>query len=81
MVKILELMIVIVLFFVAIAVVRLFVTWEREGKAHLAPLVLLGMLVIEGTLYADPITIPRASSTRDPALCSCGFPRSTSRSR
>jgi O-antigen ligase len=59
MVKILELMIVLVLFFVAIAVVRLFVTWEREGKAHLAPLVLLAMLVIEGTLYADPITIPR----------------------
>jgi hypothetical protein len=59
-VKVLELIVVLFLFGVAIAVVRLFVNWEREGKAYLAPLVLLAMLVIEGTLYPDATTIPRS---------------------
>lgn len=44
---------------VAVAIVSLFVRWERKGKEHLIPLVLLGMLVIEATLYADPNSLPR----------------------
>ena len=44
---------------VAVAVVKLFIRWEREGKEQLAPLVLLGMLVVEGTLYASSDVIPR----------------------
>ena len=47
-------LIVLVLVGVAAGVVALFVRWEREGKEQLAPLVLLGLLVVEGTLYADP---------------------------
>ena len=35
-------------------IVSVFVNWERTGKEHLVPLFLLGMLVIEATLYADP---------------------------
>ena len=44
---------------VAAAVVKLFVRWEREGKEHLVPLVLLGMLVVEATIYPDPNAVPR----------------------
>jgi O-antigen ligase len=44
---------------VAVAVVRLFVRWEREGKEQLAPLILLALLVIEGTIYANSDVIPR----------------------
>jgi len=43
----------------AAAIVSMFVKWERTGREHLAPLVLLGMLVVEATLYADPNTLPR----------------------
>jgi hypothetical protein len=50
---------VIVLVGIAVAVVRLFVRWEREGKEHLIPIVLLGMLVVEATIYADQNTLPR----------------------
>jgi O-antigen ligase len=45
---------------VAAWVVALFVRWEREGKEQLIPLVLLGLLVIEGTIYNDPNVIPRS---------------------
>ena len=38
----------------------LFVRWEREGKEQLVPLILLGMLVVEGTIYDDPNVIPRS---------------------
>ena len=44
----------------AAAVVALFVRWEREGKEQLVPLVLLGLLVIEATIYADHNTLPRS---------------------
>ena len=44
----------------AAAVVALFVRWEREGKEQLVPLVLLGLLVIEATIYADDNTLPRS---------------------
>ncbi len=43
----------------AAAVVALFVHWERTGKEQLVPLVLIGMLVVEATLYNDPNSIPR----------------------
>jgi len=48
-----------VLIGVVTAVVKLFVRWEREGKEHLVPLVLLGMLVVEATIYNDPNAVPR----------------------
>jgi O-antigen ligase len=44
---------------VVVAVVKLFIRWEREGKEHLAPLVLIGLLVVEATIYADQNTLPR----------------------
>ena len=44
----------------AVAVVAVFVRWEREGKEQLAPLVLLGLLVVEATIYADPNALPRS---------------------
>ena len=44
----------------AVGVVALFVHWEREGKEQLAPLVLLGLLVVEATIYADPNALPRS---------------------
>jgi O-antigen ligase len=44
---------------VAVVIINVFIRWEREGKEHLAPLVLLGMLVVEATLYADPNALPR----------------------
>jgi O-antigen ligase len=44
---------------IAVGVAALFVRWEREGKEHLAPLVLLGLLVVEATIYGDPNAIPR----------------------
>jgi O-antigen ligase len=49
----------VVLLGIAAAVVALFVHWERTGRDHLVPLVLLGMLVVEGTLYAGPDALPR----------------------
>jgi O-antigen ligase len=49
----------VVLLGVAAAIVWVFVNWERTGKEHLVPLVLLGMLVVEATLYSDPNALPR----------------------
>jgi O-antigen ligase len=43
----------------AAVIVSVFVNWERTGKEHLVPLFLLGMLVVEATLYADPNVLPR----------------------
>jgi O-antigen ligase len=43
----------------AVAVVALFVRWEREGKEQRLPLGLLGLLVVEATLYADQNALPR----------------------
>lgn len=45
---------------VAALIVSIFVRWEREGKAQLVPLVLLGLLVVEATIYNDPNVIPRS---------------------
>jgi O-antigen ligase len=45
---------------VAVGAVALFVHWEREGKEHLVPLVLLGLLVVEATIYADQNGLPRS---------------------
>jgi O-antigen ligase len=59
-VKILDLLAVVILLLLLVAVVRLFIRWERQGKEHLAPLVLLGLLVIEATIYADQNTLPRS---------------------
>jgi O-antigen ligase len=59
-VKVLELFAVVVLLVVAVAIVKLFIRWEREGKEHLAPLILLALLVIEATIYADQNTLPRS---------------------
>ena len=52
-------LIALVLIAVVTAVIKLFVRWEREGKEHLVPLVLLGMLVVEATIYPDPNAVPR----------------------
>jgi hypothetical protein len=49
----------VVLIGVAAAIVWVFVNWERSGKEQLVPLVLLGMLVVEATLYSDPNALPR----------------------
>ncbi len=57
MLKLLE---VLILLCVAVGVIALFVRWEREGKDHLVPLVLLGLLVVEATIYADQNTLPRS---------------------
>jgi O-antigen ligase len=57
MLKVLELLI---LLGVAIGVIGLFVRWEREDKDYLVPLVLLGLLVVEATIYADQDTLPRS---------------------
>ena len=43
----------------AVAVVKLFIRWEREGKEQLVPLILVGLIVVEGTLYANSDVIPR----------------------
>ena len=51
-------MVVIVLLGVAVWVVSLFVRWEREGNDQRVPLVLLGLLVVESTLYFTP-DVPR----------------------
>ena len=42
----------------AALIVSLFVRWEREGKEQLVPLVLLGLLVVEATIYGDPNVHP-----------------------
>ena len=66
----------------AVAVIALFVRWEREGKEQLVPLVLLGLLVVEGTIYGDPNMIPRERvPSRLGLRRSCACPRSTSRWR
>jgi O-antigen ligase len=44
----------------AVGVIALFVRWERADKAYLAPLVLLGLLVVEATIYANPNAVPRS---------------------
>ena len=44
----------------AVGIVAVLVRWEREGKEQLAPLVLLGLLVVEATIYADPNGLPRS---------------------
>jgi O-antigen ligase len=49
-----------VLLGVAVGIVALFVRWEREGKEHLVPLVLVAMLLVESTIYADQNTLPRS---------------------
>ncbi len=43
----------------AVAVVSLFVRWERQGNPQFAPLLILGLLIVEGLLYAAPDGIPR----------------------
>src|SRR3984957_4611535 len=43
----------------AAAVIALFVRWERQGKQQRLPLGLLGLLVVEATLYADQNALPR----------------------
>ncbi|MFZ0248355.1 MAG: O-antigen ligase family protein [Acidimicrobiales bacterium] len=43
----------------AAAVIALFVRWERQGKEQRLPLGLLGLLVVEATLYADQNALPR----------------------
>ena len=55
----LVILIVVVGLAVAIGVISLFVRWEREGKEQLIPLVLLGLLVLDGTIYSDPNMVPR----------------------
>jgi O-antigen ligase len=52
-------LIVLILIAVVVAVVKLFVRWEREGKEHLVPLFLLGLLVVEATIYPNPNAVPR----------------------
>jgi O-antigen ligase len=44
---------------VAVGAIALFVHWERAGKEHLVPLVLLGLLIVEATIYADQNGLPR----------------------
>lgn len=44
----------------AASLVALFVRWERGGKEQLVPLVLLGLLIVEATIYADQNTLPRS---------------------
>lgn len=56
----LKLLVVLILLCVAAGIVALFVRWEREDKEHLVPLVLLGLLVVEATIYADQNTLPRS---------------------
>jgi O-antigen ligase len=48
-----------ILLALAVGIVRLFVRWERQGKEQLVPLVLIGLLVVEATIYVDPNTLPR----------------------
>jgi O-antigen ligase len=43
-----------------VALVGLFARWERTGKEHFAPVGLLGLLVIEATLYVDQNNLPRS---------------------
>ena len=48
-----------VLLGLAVWFVSIFVRWEREGNEQRVPLVLLGLLVIEATLYWSPNAVPR----------------------
>jgi O-antigen ligase len=43
----------------AAGVIALFVRWERQGKEQRLPLGLLGLLVVEATIYADQNSLPR----------------------
>src|SRR5580704_7346693 len=56
----LKLFVVLILLGVAAGIVALFVRWEKEGREHLVPLLLLGLLVVAATIYADQITLPRS---------------------
>jgi O-antigen ligase len=56
----LTLFVVLILLGVAVGIVALFVRWEKEGREHLVPLLLLGLLIVEATIYADQITLPRS---------------------
>jgi O-antigen ligase len=57
MLKLLE---VLILLCVAVGIIALFVRWERGGKDYLVPIVLLGLLIVEATIYADQNTLPRS---------------------
>ena len=57
MLKLLE---VVVALGAAVGIIALFVHWERSGKEHLVVLVLLGLLLVEATIYADQDTLPRS---------------------
>jgi O-antigen ligase len=50
---------VLILSALAVGIVRLFIRWERQGREQLVPLVLLGLLVVEATIYSSPNGIPR----------------------
>jgi O-antigen ligase len=56
----LKLFVVLILLGVAAGIVALFVRWEKEGREHLVPLLLLGLLIVEATIYADQVTLPRS---------------------
>ena len=56
-----------------------FARWERRGKEHYAVLLLLGILVLESTLYENQDVMPRSIFIRGLGLCSFVFPRSLSR--
>ena len=56
----LKVLVVLILLGVAVGVIAVFVRWERQGKDHLVPLVLLALLVVEATIYADQNTLPRS---------------------
>jgi hypothetical protein len=55
-----KILVVLILLGVAVGVIALFVRWEREGKEDLLPLVLLGLLIVEATIYPDQNTLPRS---------------------
>ena len=56
----LKVLVLLILLGAAVGVIALFVRWERQGKEQLVPLVLLGLLVVEATIYADQNTLPRS---------------------
>jgi O-antigen ligase len=57
---VLKVLVALILLGVVVGIIALFVRWEREGKEHLVPLVLLGLLVVEATIYANQDTLPRS---------------------
>ena len=56
----LKLFVVFIALGLGVGATALFVRWEREDKKHLAPLVLLGLLLVEATIYFDPNNLPRS---------------------